>query len=260
MSVIPSSDTTPPATPANLQVVSSSVANIALAWAAVTGDPTMYGYEVLRSSTSGGPYATIATTTNNAYTDSAVIANATYFYVVRAIDQSYNRSGLSNEVSGVAKVRKINLTFNVTVPSTTDGTGFFVHIAGTLNLLDGNLPAWDPGATALTRVDDTHWTIALTGNEGVQLQYKYALGSWDYVEKGAVCDEIANRQTNPDLRNHRQPNRIRHRPKLAQRSPLRPIILLCYKCDSSFAIQVPAPETVNHRVTHPVSGSLNWPV
>jgi len=110
MSVIPSSDTTPPATPANLQVVSSSVANIALAWAAVTGDPTMYGYEVLRSSTSGGPYATIATTTNNAYTDSAVIANATYFYVVRAIDQSYNRSGLSNEVSGVAKVRKVNLT------------------------------------------------------------------------------------------------------------------------------------------------------
>ncbi|MBZ5547950.1 MAG: alpha-glucosidase C-terminal domain-containing protein [Acidobacteriia bacterium] len=194
MTVVASSDTTPPAAPANLRVVSSSVANIAIAWDAVTGDPTLYGYEVLRGGTSGGPYTIIATTTNNAYTDAAVIANATYFYVVRAIDQSYNRSGLSNEVSGVAKLRKVNLTFNVTVPATTDSTGFSVHIAGTLDLLDGGLPQWDPGATALAKVDGTHWTITLTGNEGVQLQYKYTLGSWDYVEKGAVCDEIANRQ------------------------------------------------------------------
>jgi chitodextrinase len=194
MSVVSSSDTTPPATPANLQVLSSSLANIAIAWDAVTGDPTLYGYEVLRGSTSGGPYAIIATTTNNAYTDSAVIANTTYFYVVRAIDTSYNRSGFSNEVSGVAKLRKVNVTFNVTVPATTDATGFSVHIAGTLNLLDGGLPQWDPGATALTRVDSTHWAITLTGNEGVHLEYKYTLGSWDFVEKGAACDEIANRQ------------------------------------------------------------------
>jgi hypothetical protein len=136
----------------------------------------------------------IATTTNNAYTDAAVVANATYFYVVRAIDLSYNRSGLSNEVSGVAKVRKVNVTFNLTVPATTDGTGLSVHIAGTLDLLDGGLPQWNPGATALTRVDSTHWTITLTGNEGVQLQYKYALGSWDYVEKDAACGEVGNRQ------------------------------------------------------------------
>jgi glycosidase len=194
MSVVSSSDTTPPATPANLQVLSSSLANIAIAWDAVTGDPTLYGYEVLRGSASGGPYAIIATTTTNAYTDSAVIANTTYFYVVRAIDTSYNRSGFSNEVSGVAKLRKVNVTFNVTVPASTDATGFSVHIAGTLNLLDGGLPQWDPGATALTRIDSTHWAITLTGNEGVHLEYKYTLGSWDFVEKGAACDEIGNRQ------------------------------------------------------------------
>jgi hypothetical protein len=34
----------------------------------------------------------------------------------------------------------------------------------------------------------------LTGKEGTQIEYKYALGSWDYVEKGAACDEIGNRQ------------------------------------------------------------------
>jgi hypothetical protein len=194
MTVVASSDTTPPAVPTNLHVVSTTAANIALAWNAVTGDPTMYGYEVLRSSTSGGPYTIVGITTTTGYTDTAVIANSTYYYVVRTIDLSYNRSGVSNEVVGVAKLRNVNVTFNVTVPATTDGTGFSVHIAGTLNLLDGNLPQWDPGATVMTKVDGTHWTITLTGNEGVQLQYKYTLGSWNYVEKGTVCDEIANRQ------------------------------------------------------------------
>ncbi len=36
--------------------------------------------------------------------------------------------------------------------------------------------------------------ITLTGNEATQLEYKYALGAWDYVEKDAACGEIANRQ------------------------------------------------------------------
>ena len=88
----------------------------------------------------------------------------------------------------------MNVTFTVTVPSTTDATGFGVHIAGTLNLLDGNLPQWDAGSTALTKIDSTHWTITLSGNEGTQLEYKYTLGSFDFVEKGTACEEIANRQ------------------------------------------------------------------
>jgi hypothetical protein len=29
--------------------------------------------------------------------------------------------------------------------------------------------------------------------EDTSIQYKYALGSWDYVEKGSACDEINNR-------------------------------------------------------------------
>jgi hypothetical protein len=59
--------------------------------------------------------------------------------------------------------------------------------------LDGNLPEWNPGGVSLTRVSATQWTITLTGKEGTQIEYKYTLGSWDYVEKGASCDEVANR-------------------------------------------------------------------
>ena len=46
----------------------------------------------------------------------------------------------------------------------------------------------------LTHSNATTWTIQLTGREGTQIEYKYALGSWDYVEKDASCIEINNRQ------------------------------------------------------------------
>jgi hypothetical protein len=89
----------------------------------------------------------------------------------------------------------------------------------------GNLPQWDPGATLMTKVDGTHWTITLTGNEGVQLQYKYTLGSSNYVEKGTVCDEIA-RAADVELRNEWQPDRKRHGSQLAQRYALRSVMFL----------------------------------
>ena len=37
-------------------------------------------------------------------------------------------------------------------------------------------------------------TITLHGKETTQIEYKYALGSWDFVEKDANCGEISNRQ------------------------------------------------------------------
>ena len=107
---------------------------------------------------------------------------------------SFNRSGQSNSVTATAEPRTVTLVFTVTVPATTDATTRSVYIAGFLDRLHGGLPQWDPAGVVLTRVDATHWTITLTGDEGVQIEYKYTLGSWDYVEKDAVCGETANRQ------------------------------------------------------------------
>jgi hypothetical protein len=36
--------------------------------------------------------------------------------------------------------------------------------------------------------------ITLTGNEGAHVDYKYTLGSWNFVEKDGGCGEIPNRQ------------------------------------------------------------------
>jgi len=191
LTVNPSLDTTAPDAPANLQVTSASPAGITLAWDAVL-DAVLY--EVQRSATAGGPYAAVARTSTPGYTDTEVVESATYHYVVVAIDASFNRSGHSNEATGTAQLRTVTLVFNVTVPATTDATGRSVYIAGFLDRLDGNLPQWNPAGVVLTRVDATHWTITLTGKEAVQLEYKYALGAWDYVEKDGACGEVANRQ------------------------------------------------------------------
>jgi glycosidase/fibronectin type 3 domain-containing protein len=187
------SDTTPPAVPANLAVLSASPAGIALEWDAVLGDPSLYGYEVLRSDSDGGPYSTITTVTEPAYNDTDVVEGNTYYYVVRAVDEAFNRSANSNQVDATAEARTVTLVFNVTVPASTDGTGRSVYIAGFLDRLDGGLPQWDPGGVVLSRVDATTWSITLTGKEGVQIEYKYALGSWDFVEKDGACGEVANR-------------------------------------------------------------------
>jgi glycosidase len=193
LTVNPSGDTTPPATPSGLHVVSAGPGAIELGWDAVTGDPTEYGYEVARGSSSGGPFTTLSLLTSTTFTDTQVDQGATYYYVVRAVDTSFNRSPDSAPLAAVAALREVAVTFDVTVPAGTP-TGASVYIAGTLDLLDPPAPAWDPGATVLTKIDATHWTITLHGLEGVDLQYKYTLGSWDYVEKGAACEELANRE------------------------------------------------------------------
>ena len=195
LTVNPSGDTTPPAVPANLHVNSASPAGIELGWDAVSGDATLYGYEVRRSDTAGGPYTTIARVTGTDYVDTGVTEGRTYYYVVRAVDQSFNRSADSAEVTATAELRTVTVVFNVTVPTPVeDAVGKSVYIAGTLDRLDGNLPQWNPGGVVLTRVSDTLWTITLTGKETTQIEYKYTLGSWDFVEKDAACGEIANRQ------------------------------------------------------------------
>jgi hypothetical protein len=197
LTVDPSDDTTAPPVPTGLQVVSASPAGIELTWDALS-DPTLYAYEVLRGDTPGGPYEAVGSVAVSAvppsFTDTDVVEGQTYAYVVRAVDTSFNRSGVSSEVTATAELRTVSLTFSVTVPATIDATGRDVHIAGFLDRIDGGYPQWDPSAVALTRVDATHWTIGFTGKEGTQLEYKYTLGDWDHVEKDTACGEIANRQ------------------------------------------------------------------
>lgn len=183
-------DVIPPSIPANLAVTEASPTGISLSWDASTDETELSGYEVARSDTAGGPYTVIATVTSTTYTDTTVLENATYYYVVRAVDAAFNRSDYSNEVNATAAPRTVTLTFNVTVPDTAGRT---VYIAGSLDRLDGGHPSWNPGGVALTQSGPNTWTITFTGKESTQIEYKYTLGSWDFVEKDGACGEIGNR-------------------------------------------------------------------
>ena len=61
------------------------------------------GYNVYRSGTTGGPYTKINPVLNapTSYTDSAVAAGATYYYVVRSVDSNNVESVNSNEAKAV---------------------------------------------------------------------------------------------------------------------------------------------------------------
>jgi hypothetical protein len=120
-----------------------------------------------------------------------VTTDATYYYVVTGQDTSFNRSANSNEAGVQAQAQMVAVTFNITVPASTDGTGRSVYIAGSF---PAPYPQWDPGALQATRADATHWNITLNMLDGTQVEYKYVLGDWNYVEKDGACQEIGNRQ------------------------------------------------------------------
>ena len=155
-----------------------------------------------------------------------VAEGATYYYVVRSVDTSFNRSGNSAEVTATAELRTVTLIFNVTVPATTDATGRSVYIAGFLDRLDGGLPQWNPGGVVLTRVDATHWTITLTGKETTQIEYKYTLGDLGSCREGRHLRRDRQPPAHAELRQHRHADRQRYGAELAQRGALRQLIQL----------------------------------
>jgi hypothetical protein len=68
-----------------------------LTWTASTS--SVVGYNVYRSTISGGPYTLItgSPVAGTTFTDTSVQAGVTYFYVVTAVDASGNESAFSNE-------------------------------------------------------------------------------------------------------------------------------------------------------------------
>jgi len=77
-----------PAAPLGL-TAQGGVSQVTLNWMPAAGD-LVQGYNVLRSTTTGGPYTTIATWIANAspnYTDTSVTNGTTYYYVVSANNQ-----------------------------------------------------------------------------------------------------------------------------------------------------------------------------
>jgi hypothetical protein len=85
----------PPPAPTNLTATAGN-AQVSLSWTASTGATS---YNVLRSTTNGGPYTTsVGSTAGTTLTDTTAVNGTTYYYVVTATN-SAGTSGNSNEAS-----------------------------------------------------------------------------------------------------------------------------------------------------------------
>ena len=190
--VLPSEDITAPTTPQNLILSDWGKDFISLAWDPVLGDETLYAYDVYRSTNISQTGVHVARVLHPVagYIDEDVTTGVTYYYRVQAIDSSFNRSGLSNQVTAIPQLKMVTVTFDVTVPAFTAGT---VYIVGNQPEL-GN---WDPSAIPMRKVTATNWTIDLTLTNGLYVEFKFTRGdpSWLNVEKAADGNtEVPNRQ------------------------------------------------------------------
>jgi hypothetical protein len=75
---------------------------VALGWTA-SSSPSIAGYNVYRSATSGGPYTKLNSSPVAAitFTDTTALAGQTYYYVCTAVNTSSEESTYSSEVSVV---------------------------------------------------------------------------------------------------------------------------------------------------------------
>ncbi len=113
----------PPAPPTGLTANPGSCGSgtITLSWNASSGATS---YNVLRSTTSGGPYSTIAPgVTGTSYVDSGRTAGVTYYYVVQAVNAN-GASANSSQASAVGPNACVsNPTPTITATPDSCGTG-----------------------------------------------------------------------------------------------------------------------------------------
>jgi len=90
-----------PNAPTNLVAIAQTASN-KLTWTASSSNDVA-GYTILRATTSNGAYNTIARNlTSTAFIDNTALTGVQYFYKIRAVDNSLNRSAYSNTVSVTA--------------------------------------------------------------------------------------------------------------------------------------------------------------
>jgi hypothetical protein len=151
-------DTIPPAAPTGLTATAGNQ-TVSLDWNN-NSESDMNGYNVYRSTTSGGPYTKLngALLANSAYTDNSVVNGTTYYYVVTAVDIVSNESGYLSQVSATPGkyVQLAGSWASGTSHTKENGTDrallFIAH--GELASGDMNLGSVTYGGQAMTKVID----------------------------------------------------------------------------------------------------------
>jgi len=128
----PPDDTTPPAAPTGLTAVAGD-ASVSLDWAD-NSESDLAGYDVYRSTTSGGPYAKVNSglVPTSSYGDSGLVNGTPYYYVVRAVDTSANASASSNQASATPTAPAAGTSVSLTSSSANNGSSWTASVTTTV--------------------------------------------------------------------------------------------------------------------------------
>ncbi len=192
LTVEPPDDTTPPEPPAAVRVPRATTAGVQVEWDASPSEDVAF-YRVYRTVRGGEQTLMAEVSAGDAlrFTDTDAFFRKRHTYAVTAVDTAYNESAQTVAEEVVIERPIVSVTFNVTVPDYTETGEGALYIAGSFGT---GYPTWDPAGLVMEQIDSTHWTITLDLAEGATVEYKYVRGTWEAVEKGPECEEIANRR------------------------------------------------------------------
>jgi len=178
----------PPLAPTGLTIASGN-AQIALSW---NPSLTATSYNVLRSTTNGGPYTKVGSSATASYTDTAVTNGTIYFYVVSAVN-SVGASPNTAQVFAEPATTPPNVTIIVNPAVTTPISPWIYGV----NVVSGGIPNV-PKAT-IQRMGGDRWTAynwtTNASNAGSDFNHE----SDNFMSSSSVAGYAVYPQINADI-------------------------------------------------------------
>jgi len=179
VSATPAGTTQIPAVPVGLTATAGN-AQVSLTWTASSGATS---YNVKRSTSSGGPYTQVGSTTSAAYIDNGLMNGTTYYYVVSAVD-SAGESENSEQVSATPAA-PVSADVTITIDSTKT-QAISPYIYG-LNFYSGVTGA--PPDLTFDRDGGNRWTAYNWETNASNAGSDYLYENDDYLSSSTVPAE-----------------------------------------------------------------------
>ncbi len=194
-------DLIPPAAPMGLSALPYN-GGVALGWNANT-ETDLAGYNLYRGTTMGGPYTKVNTAliAGLNYSDGGLTNGTSYYYVLRAVDNSSNKSGNSTEASAMP-LASLGAGLNF------DGTNDYVTFGSVsgLGLLSFTIETWfywtgggDTVSTGSGGLEGTNVAIPLVAKgrgegDGSNVDMNYFFG----LSNGKLAADFEEDETGPN--------------------------------------------------------------
>jgi len=172
-----------PAAPAGL-TATPNAESVKLEWTA-SADADVAGYNIYRKDSPEGKFETIARNIKNtSFVDNATTENGQYFYAVRAVDYSLNRSVYSNEASATTTgvndlVASLQFENNI-----SDSTVNLNHAASSGSI------SYTTGKTGTNAISLNGSNAFLQLPPNIANQQEITLATWVYCRGGSVAQRI----------------------------------------------------------------------